>query len=180
MSKNCFFVDFAINTECFWGYTPEFSKISVYFGIKTFFFVGGLHLRIRENSQVFEMKTEFVDISVFFEIRTFFLRIRRISGWTLFSFGPHSRIQINKVFVPPQPPPPPQSRYPGAGSEHRRYRYFLSSGSIAITIARYCPPLANTTRLLMLKSYFFKILRVKIYARSHYGFTAVIFAFFLQ
>ena len=37
------------------------------------------------------------------------LRMRGYSRWTLFSFSPHSRIQINKVLVPP-----PQSRYPGA------------------------------------------------------------------
>ena len=34
-SKNCFFIDFAINTVCFCGFTPKFMKISVYFGIKT-------------------------------------------------------------------------------------------------------------------------------------------------
>ena len=36
------------------------------------------------------------------------LRMRGYSRWTLFSLSPHSRIQINKVLVPPQ------SRYPGA------------------------------------------------------------------
>ena len=36
VSKNCFFVDFAINTVCFCGVTPEFMKIRVYFGTKTF------------------------------------------------------------------------------------------------------------------------------------------------
>ena len=36
--------------------------------------------------------------------------MRGYSRWTLFSFSPLSRIQINKVLVPP----PPQSRYPGA------------------------------------------------------------------
>ena len=39
-------------------------------------------------------------------------------GWKLSSVGPHSWIQINKVFVPPKILfIPPQSRYPGAGLE---------------------------------------------------------------
>ena len=38
VSKNCFFVDFAIYTNCFCGLTPEFMIIRVYFGSKIFFF----------------------------------------------------------------------------------------------------------------------------------------------
>ena len=38
VSKNCFFVDFAINTNCFCGLTPEFMIIRVYFGSTIFFF----------------------------------------------------------------------------------------------------------------------------------------------
>ena len=39
VSKNCFFVEFAIKTVCFCGFTPEFMKICVCRGIKTFFFL---------------------------------------------------------------------------------------------------------------------------------------------
>ena len=35
VSKNCFFVDFAMNTDCFCGLTPEIMKLRVYFGMKT-------------------------------------------------------------------------------------------------------------------------------------------------
>ena len=51
VSKNCFFVDFVINTVCFCGFSPEFMKISAYFGIIIVFFCG-LHLRIRGNLHV--------------------------------------------------------------------------------------------------------------------------------
>ena len=37
VSKNCFFVDFAIVTVCFCGYTPKFMVIRTVFGIKLFF-----------------------------------------------------------------------------------------------------------------------------------------------
>ena len=59
--------------------------------------------RICENAGTFSDED-----FVFFALH---LRMRGYSRWTLFSFSPHSRIQINKVLVPP---PPPQSRYPGA------------------------------------------------------------------
>ena len=36
VSKNCFFVDFAMNTDCFCGLTPEIMELRVYFGTKTF------------------------------------------------------------------------------------------------------------------------------------------------
>ena len=51
VSKNCCFVDFAIKTVCFCGFTPEFMKIRVHFAMKTLFF--GLHLRFRENPRSF-------------------------------------------------------------------------------------------------------------------------------
>ena len=91
VSKNCVFRRFCNDTVCFCGFTPEFMKSCEYIGTKTFlffFFFLGLHLSVRG-----------------------------ITHWTPFSFGPHSRIQIHNVFVPPQIylcPPPPQLRYPGA------------------------------------------------------------------
>ena len=36
VSKDCFFVDFAMNTDCFCGLTPEIMKLRVDFGTKTF------------------------------------------------------------------------------------------------------------------------------------------------
>ena len=50
VGKNCFFIDFAIKTVCFCGFTPEFTKTHVYCGIKTSFF--GFYV-------FFEMKTLF-------------------------------------------------------------------------------------------------------------------------
>ena len=50
--------------------------------------------RICENAGTFSDK----DL-VFFGLH---LRMRGYSRWTLFSCSPHSRIQINKVLVPPQ------------------------------------------------------------------------------
>ena len=88
VSKNCCFVDFAIKTVCFCDFTPKFIKICVYFGIKTFFW-GGLYPRFRQ-----------------------------ISLWTILFVGPLSRIQRNKVFVPPLNLfMPPLSRYHGAGPD---------------------------------------------------------------
>ena len=56
--------------------------------------------RICENAGTFSDED-----FVFFGLH---LRMRKYSRWTLLSFSPHSRIQINKVLMPPQ------SRYPGA------------------------------------------------------------------
>ena len=57
VSKNCFFVDFAaIKTVCVFGISPEFIKICIYFGIKTFFFLT-FTLDFVENRTVFEMNT---------------------------------------------------------------------------------------------------------------------------
>ena len=57
VGKNCFFEDFAMNTDCLCGLTPGFMKIRVYFERRTFFIfsfcIHGLHLRIRGNSHVF-------------------------------------------------------------------------------------------------------------------------------
>ena len=55
VSKNCFFVNFAMNTDCFCGLTPEIMKLRVYFGTKTFilFYFFAFHLRIRGNSHDF-------------------------------------------------------------------------------------------------------------------------------
>ena len=39
VSKNRCFVDFAINSVCFGGFTPEFMKIRVCLGTKTYFFL---------------------------------------------------------------------------------------------------------------------------------------------
>ena len=53
VSKNCFFADFAMNTDCFCGFTPEIMKLRVYFGTKTFILFFAFHLKIRGNSHDF-------------------------------------------------------------------------------------------------------------------------------
>ena len=144
VSKNGFFVDFAINTVCFGGFTPELMKFTYVWGRRPLFFC--LHLRIRGNSQVFPedflvFTSEFVEIRTSFEMKNriygnsrifwhenlFFLlglhlRTRGNSREIPSSCGPRSRIQLNKLFVPPQnlfmPPPPPPSHAilaPGLG-----------------------------------------------------------------
>ena len=57
VSNNCFFVDFAIKIVCFCGFSSEFMKIRVYFGMKTLFLV---------------FISDFVDVHAFFEMKTFF------------------------------------------------------------------------------------------------------------
>ena len=94
MSKNCFFVDFAIKTVCFCGFSPEFMKIRIFTSefveFCTFF---AMKTRICGTSRIFWDKDLFFDLHP---------RFRRISRWTSISFGPHSRILRNKVFVHPQ------------------------------------------------------------------------------
>ena len=107
-TRTVFFVDFAIKTVCFCGFTAEFMKTRVYFGMKTFFFFTSNFVKIRT---LFEMKTFFLVFTPdFVEFCTEHL-----------FFGPHCRIQRNKVFVSPQNLfKPPQSRYPGAGPVEKK------------------------------------------------------------
>ena len=104
-----------MNTDCFCGLTPEIMKLRIYFGRRPLFYF--IFCFLPQNSWKFarflRWKTEFVKVRALFQMKTLFffglhLRMRGYSRWTLFSFSPHSRIQINKLLVPPQ------SRYPGA------------------------------------------------------------------
>ena len=54
VGKNCFFADFAINTDCLYGLTPALMKIREYFG-RSFFLVS---------------TSEFVEIRTFFGMKT--------------------------------------------------------------------------------------------------------------
>ena len=87
VSKNCFFFSFC-------GLTAEFMKLRVYYGTKTFFFL------------VFT--SEFVEICTNLGMKTRFCGNARnfwnedFFWFSPFLFYPRSRIQINKVFVPPQ------------------------------------------------------------------------------
>ena len=119
VSKNCFFVDFAMNTDCFCGLTPEIMKLRVYFGTKTLilFYFLLFTSEFVEIRTIFEMENRICENAGTFSDEDFvfffsYLRMRGYSRWTLFSLSPHSRIQINKVLVPPQ------SRYPGARPTH--------------------------------------------------------------
>ena len=82
-------------------------------GLRPSFFCD-LHLRIRENSHVFwEENQDLWKCAHFLKGRPFFWSSPQNSRWTHFSFSSHSRIQINKVFVPPQNlfmSPPPVTR----------------------------------------------------------------------
>ena len=85
VSKNCFFAVFAIKTY-------------------HYYFLGGLHPRIRGNSRIFR------DEDLFFVFTPELGYLAHILQWRLLFFGLHSRIPKKKVFVPSQklfmPPPP--------------------------------------------------------------------------
>ena len=76
VSKNCFFVNFAMNTDCFCGLTPEIMKLRVCFGTKTFilFFCFS-----PQNSWKFarflRWKTEFVKMRALFQMKTLFFLV---------------------------------------------------------------------------------------------------------
>ena len=56
VGKNCFFVDFAMTTDCFCGLTPEIMKLRVYFGRRPLFYFLLFTSEIVEICTIFEME----------------------------------------------------------------------------------------------------------------------------
>ena len=114
-SKNCFFVDFAIKTVCV--FTPEFMKILVYFGIKTFFF--GLLPQISwKLAHFLWWSPEVVKICNFLRWRPFFWSLPQISSnFAMNTFFLVHTLEFKEIkfsWAPKFVYTPP-SRYPGAG-----------------------------------------------------------------
>ena len=83
-------------------------KLRVYFGTKTFilFYFLLFTSEFVEIRTIFEMENRICEnVGTFSDEHFVFfgrhLRMRGYSHWTLFSFSPRSRMQINKVLVPP-------------------------------------------------------------------------------
>ena len=72
VSKNCFFVDFAIKIVCLCGCTQEFMKIRVYFEMKTFFFWSSPQVS-RNFADFWRRRPNFLENRVIFETKTIFL-----------------------------------------------------------------------------------------------------------
>ena len=74
VSKNCFFVDFAMNTDCFCGLTPEIMKLRVYFGTKTFilFYFLLFTSEFVEIRTTFEMETRICENAALFQLKILF------------------------------------------------------------------------------------------------------------
>ena len=78
VSKNCFFAEFAMITDCFCGLTPEVMKLRVYFGTKTFilFYFLLFASEFVEIRTIFEMENGICENArALFQIKTLFFLV---------------------------------------------------------------------------------------------------------